>query len=130
MAISTYQCQLKWGTSESQLAKVIDIKDFPDLMGEPNLLETTTLSDGAQTFIPGIKSSELMAFTFNLDKTTLSSVQTDSNKELFYSLEFSDGMAFTWKGQHTVSVPGKGVDEVVEGVINVVPSTEITIKTA
>lgn len=130
MAISTYRCELKWGTSESQLSKVIDIKDFPDLIGEPNLLETTTLSDGAQTYIPGIKSSELLAFTFNLDKTTLASVETDSNKELFYSLVFSDGMAFSWKGQHTVSVPGKGVDEVVEGVINIVPSTEITVKTA
>ena len=32
------------------------------------MLETTTLSDGQQTFIPGIKQMESMAFTLNWDK--------------------------------------------------------------
>lgn len=33
MAINTYGITLKWGESESAVAKVVDIKDFPDLIG-------------------------------------------------------------------------------------------------
>ena len=53
MAMNTYGITLKWGTSAEQVAKVVDVKDFPDLIGEPELLETTTLSDSQVTNIPG-----------------------------------------------------------------------------
>jgi len=33
MAINTFGISLKWGTSAEQAAKVVDIKDFPDLIG-------------------------------------------------------------------------------------------------
>ena len=49
----------------STYEKLCDIKDFPDLGGEPEMLETTTLSDPVQTFIMGIQSSDSMAFTMN-----------------------------------------------------------------
>ena len=130
MAISSYNCVLKWGESEEALAKKVDIKDFPDLIGDPNLLETTTLSDAAQTYIPGIKSMDLMTFTTNFTKTDFQACKADEGKTLFYSLEFSDGAKFTWQGQHTMGVPGKGVDEVIEATINIVPSTSVEFSAA
>lgn len=33
MAISTIGCQLRWGTSVEAATKIVDIKDFPDLIG-------------------------------------------------------------------------------------------------
>jgi hypothetical protein len=51
MAISTYQVFLMLGEE-----KLIDIKDFPDLGGAPETLDTTTLSDNMTTSIPGIQS--------------------------------------------------------------------------
>lgn len=125
MAISTFGVTLKWGATADAAAKVVDIKDFPDLSGAPNLLETTTLSDAQVTNIPGIKSSELMTFTCNYTSAAYSAVNDDANTELFYVLEFSDGSKFTWQGQHVCSVGGKGVDEVIEFTINVVPSSEV-----
>lgn len=130
MAISSYNCVLKWGESAETLEKKVDIKDFPDLLGEPNLLETTTLSDAAQTYIPGIKSMDLMTFTTNFTKTDFQACKADEGKELFYSLEFSDGAKFTWQGQHTMGVPGKGVDEVIEATINIAPSTPVEFSAA
>ena len=125
MALSSYLVTLKWGASADAVAKVVDIKDFPDLIGEPNMLETTTLSDGMQTYIPGIKSADMMTFTFNYDKDVFQSVKADEGKALFYELAFSDGSTFSWQGQHTVGLPGKGVDEVLEATINIAPSTEV-----
>ena len=130
MAISSYNCVLKWGESAETLAKKVDIKDFPDLIGDPNLLETTTLSDAAQTYIPGIKSTDLMTFTVNFTKTDFQACKADEGKTLFYSLEFSDGAKFTWQGQHTMGVPGKGVDEVLEATINIAPSTAVEFSAA
>ena len=56
MAISSYKTFLMKGTGTSEItwSKLIDIKDYPDLGGTPEMLETTTLSDGSQTYIPGI----------------------------------------------------------------------------
>lgn len=125
MAISTYGVSLKWGASADSLTKVVDIKDFPDLMGEPNLLETTTLTDAQVTHIPGIKSSDLMTFTCNYTKEDFTAVNTAANTEQYYALEFSDGSKFSWQGQHTCGLPGKGVDEVIEFTINVVPASAV-----
>ena len=57
MAISTYKVFLmKKADTGEQWSKLIDIKEFPDLGGEPEMLETTTLSDNMQTYIAGIQS--------------------------------------------------------------------------
>lgn len=138
MAISSYGVTLKYGEKTSSgtqsYGTTLDIKDFPDLFGEPNLLETTTLSDGAQTFIPGIKQMEMLSFTMNYDKTKAAAIKTQESdgKTYCYKLTFKDGSAandgeFTWEGQHTLGIAGKGVDEVIEMAINIVPSTEIKL---
>ena len=130
MAISSFGVTLKWGESADAVAKVVDIKDFPDMIGETNTLETTTLSDGQQTFIPGIKSSDTLSFTCNYTKADFTAVNDDANTPLYYELAFSDGSSFTWQGQHTCGLPGKGVDEVIEFTINIAASTAVEFVTA
>jgi len=132
MAISTYGVTLKWGDSPESLTKAIDIKDFPDLGGAPELLETTTLSDAAQTFINGIQSMSAMEFTANYTKADYEAVLADASKELYYSLEFGDGGdegIFEWQGEHDVWVVGAGVNAVTEMKISIAPSTKPTLKT-
>ena len=130
MAISTLGVTLKMGESAAALEKVVDIKDFPDLIGDPNMLETTTLSDEAVTNIPGIRSSDMLTFTCNYTKDDFIAVNEKANTALYYSLEFSDGSKFTWQGQHTCGVPGKGVDEVIEFTINIAASTAVEFAAA
>jgi hypothetical protein len=129
MAISSYNVVLKCGVSAEAMEQLVAIKDFPDLIGEPNLLETTTLSDSQQTYINGIRTAELMTFTFNYTKEDFEAVKTLEGKTLMYELSFSDGSKFTWSGQHTAGLPGKGVDEVLEATVNIAPSTPVTFAT-
>jgi hypothetical protein len=89
------------------------------------MLETTTLSDAQVTNIPGIKSSDVLTFTCNYTKADFTAVNADAEKPLYYTLEFSDGSMFSWQGQHTCGLPGKGVDEVIDFTVNVVPSTAV-----
>ena len=130
MAINTYGVSLKWGESAEAVAKVVDIKDFPDMIGDPEMLETTTLSDAQVTNIPGIKGSDMLTFTCNYTKADFTAVNADAEKPLHYALEFSDGSKFTWQGQHTCGLPGKGVNEVVEFTINIAASSPVEFATA
>ena len=132
MAISTQGVTLKWGATSAAVKKVIDIKDFPDLGGAPETLETTTLSDEMQTYILGIQGSGMMEFTCNYTKEDFDEVMKDANKDLYYALEFGDegdeGI-FEWQGQHTAWVVGAGVNAVTEFKIGIAPSTKPKLKT-
>ena len=126
MAISSFNTVLKWGTSADNVAKVVDIKDFGDLIGDPNQIEVTSLSDSAQTFIAGIRTADTIQFTCNYTKEEFTLCQADENKPLYFELEFQDGASFKWQGQFTLGFSGKGVDEALEFTINVLPSTAVT----
>ena len=129
MALNTYGVLLKWGTSAESVEKIVDVKDFPDMLGESEMLETTTLSDSMQVHIPGIKSSDTLSFTCNYSKTDFAAVNDDAETPLFYELSFSDGSKFTWQGQHTCGLPGKGVNEVIEFTINIAAATPVVFAT-
>ena len=132
MAISTYNITLQKGTVSGEsvtYAKLIDIKDFPDLGGAPEMLETTTLSDSMQTYIEGIKSSDALEFTANYTKTDYDTLVALKGSETPFAVYFgasgADG-TFYFKGYLSVRVNGGGVNEVVGMTISIAPSTAIT----
>ncbi|GHV09303.1 hypothetical protein FACS1894217_13280 [Clostridia bacterium] len=140
MAISTYRVFLmqKDGGAYS---KLIDIKDFPDLGGAPEMLETTTLSDKMQTYIPGIQSLDALEFTANYTLTDFQTLKDLEGTELDLAVWFggtesggvltpsgSDGK-FEFKGQISAFPVGGGVNEVVDMTITIAPSTPITLGT-
>ena len=116
MAISSYNTKLKIGT------KSYDIKDFPAILGERSALETTTLSDDAQTYIQGIRQqSESFPFLANYDATIYAEINTLSGEQEC-ELAFSDGSKFTWNGYVSASINEGSVDSVLEMTISVTPS--------
>ncbi len=140
MAISTYKIFLmKKASTGNAYEKVIDIKDFPDLGGAPEMLETTTLSDKMQTYIPGIQSLDALEFTANYTKTDFTKLKALEGKEESYAVWFggeeaggvltptgSDGK-FEFKGQLSAFPVGGGVNEVVDMTVTIAPSTPITV---
>ena len=117
MAISSYNTKLSIGS------KAYDIKDFPSILGQRSSLETTTLSDDAQTFIPGIRQqSENFPFLANYDKTVYQEINTLKGDQEC-KLTFSDGSAYSWTGGVSVSVNEGSVDAVLEMTITITPST-------
>lgn len=138
MAISTYKVYLMHkGASESAYSKLIDIKEFPDLGGEPEMLETTTLSDNMQTYISGIQSLDGLSFTANYDKTAFSTLKAMEGSIEHFAVWFGgtessgtvtpDGSEgkFSFDGELSVYPVGGGVNEVVSMNITIAPSTPI-----
>jgi hypothetical protein len=139
MAISTYKVFLMKSTDGSTYEKLIDIKDFPDLGGSPEMLETTTLSDAMQTYIPGIQSLDALEFNSNYTKEDFDTLKALEGIEMSFAVWFggtvtggvatptgSDGK-FEFKGQLSVFPTGGGVNEVVGMTITIAPSTPITV---
>lgn len=124
-------------TSASTYSKVCDIKDYPDILAAPENVETTTLSDGARTYIPGIQNPDgSMDFTANYDLATLTALDALKGVKQAYAVWFggtevsgSDptptGALGKFGGDGTLSytISGKGVNDVREIVIHIAPAT-------
>ena len=131
MAISTYGISLMYKAGEAtEYTKLVDIKDFPDLGGAPEMLETTTLSDNMQTYIPGIQSLDALEFTANYTKADFTKIKalegTDIEFAVYFGAEGVDGK-FLFSGRVSVFPVGSGVNEVVNMTITIAPSTPITM---
>lgn len=138
MAISTYKVFLMYKAS-STYNKLVDIKEFPDIGGDPDVLETTTLSDAMQTFIMGIQTNDALAFTANYDVTDYQTLKNLEGEAKDYAIWFggtdnANGVAtptgsagkFSFKGEISTHVVGGGVNEVVDMSITIAPTTPIT----
>ena len=138
MATSSYKSFLMYkqgGTYEV----LVPIKDYPDLGGAPEMLETTTLSDSMQTFIEGIQSQDALEFNINYDLATYNKILALKGVETEFSVWFGgtesagtvtptgDEGKFDFKGYASMRVTGKGVNEVREAVVSIAPSTPITL---
>ena len=138
MATSSYKTFLMYKKG-GDYEKLVDIKDFPDLGGAPEMLETTTLSDSMQTYIAGIQSLDALEFNINYDLETFTTINGMKDTETEFSVWFGgtevggvatptgDEGKFNFKGYISVRVTGKGVNEVREAVISIAPSTPITL---
>lgn len=139
MAISTYKVFLmKKDNNGDTWKKLIDIKEFPDLGGEPEMLETTTLSDNMQTYIAGIQSLDGLSFSANYDVTNFKTLKALEGKKESYAVWFGGTEAagtvtpdgsngkFSFDGELSVYPVGGGVNEVVGMNITIAPSTPIT----
>jgi hypothetical protein len=143
MAISTYKVYLMMKAESGETwSKVIDIKEFPDLGGEPEMLETTTLSDNMQTYIPGIQSLDGLSFTANYTLADFQKLKALEGVTKSYAVWFggseSGGVVtpdgsngkFSFDGELSVYPVGGGVNEVVNMNITIAPSTPITFSAA
>lgn len=126
------------GDTVADYEKLIDITEFPDLGTDPEMLETTTLSDRMQTFILGIQGNEAMNFNTNYDHEGYLALKDLERKNEGYAVWFggtenADGTVtptgtegkFSFDGQLSVRVTGGGVNEVRGMGITIAPTTVI-----
>jgi len=139
MASSSFKTFLMKKGAGDTYEKLVDIKDFPDLGGSPEMLETTTLSDPMQTYVEGIQSQDALEFTINYELAKYKELVGLKGVETDFAVWFggdeqgntitptgAEGK-FNFKGYLSVRVVGKGTNEVKEAVVSIAPSTPIAI---
>jgi hypothetical protein len=138
MATSTYKTFLMH-KKDTSYEKLVDITEFPDIGSDPEMLETTTLSDKMKTFILGIQGNEGLSFSANYDHTDYQALKALEGKTEGYAIWFggtegSDGTVtpdgsegkFSFDGQLSAHPTGGSANEVRGMAIMIAPSTVIT----
>lgn len=133
-AINSYASYLMYKSSGTY-TKLVDIKDYPDLIEPPENLDATTLSDDMRVYIPGIKDvGGALEFTANYDASDFTTVQGLEGTEQDFAVWFGESSGtpdgskgkFTFKGFVYASKKGAGVNEVSEMTVGIIPSSAIT----
>ncbi len=112
-------------------AKLVDVKDTPDIHGEIEAYEITTKSDVVRKYKPGIKANEVKVFTANYDPTDFETLEALEGTEQMFAeylgdLEGSLGK-FGYKGYLQVRVLGSGVGEPHDMQIRILPTSDIEL---
>ena len=137
-ATNTSMTYLMRSTDGEIYTKLVDIKDFPDFFPSPDTLETTTLSDGAKTYILDIiDPGGNLEFTCNYDYSTFNTLKGYEGSLAYYAVWFgtADGTTsgdpdgslgkFSWQGELSVGIVGAGTSAVREMKVTIAPMTEI-----
>lgn len=137
--MKAYGCYLMIKKNE-KYEKLVDIVDMPDLGGEDDELEITTLSDGAHRFMPGIKGNSSQDFTINHDYEKFKEIKEMECEEkdlavwLGFSGEFGsevpDGSEGKWsfKGYISIWKNSQSVGDVPQDTLRVTPSSVMTFE--
>jgi hypothetical protein len=118
---------LKQGATAEALTKMCPIKDIPEMIGAPEMVEVTDLDDDQKRYIFGVAENGLKEFTANYVKATWTTLKASERTAGYYELDLDDGTKFTWQGQHVVGFPGAGANGALEMKIYIAPSSVITV---
>ena len=100
-----------------------DLQEIPDLGGETESIEITTLDDAAHMYMNGLISyGDSLAFKFLYDKTqfeTLNGLTGSSD----WQVELPDGTTCTFSGSSSVKLDGVGVNAALTYTLAIKPNS-------
>lgn len=128
------------GTGTTTYAKLVDIKEFPDLGSAPDTIDVTTLSDHMKHYLNDLIDPGSLEFNCNYDKDDYEKLYALAGKKgEKYSVwmgEGSDGQPdghegkFDFTGELSVWVKGGSVSASTDMGVAIAPSSDITLVTA
>ena len=108
--------------------KVANLQEYPDLLGNVETVDVTTLDDDFRHYIPGIRDvGGAMGFTFLYEKTIFSTFNTAKDTHQLFQVKFPDGVKFSWGGYVVPSIMGKGVNDAIQFSANITADTDFEV---
>lgn len=112
-------------TTEEQFTALTNLQEIPDLGGESEAIEVTTLSDAAHMYIDGLLSyGDSLEFKFLYEKTQFTTLQGIKDEQK-WKVELPDGTACTFNGTGSVRLDGVGVNSAITYTLAVKPTSEM-----
>ena len=109
----------------SDFIELTNLQEIPDLGGEVEAIEITTLADAAHTYTDGLKNyGDSLAFKFLYDGSQFETLNglTGSSE---WKVELPDGANCTFGGTSSVKLDGVGVNAALTYTLSVKPNTEM-----
>lgn len=103
-----------------------DLMEIPELGGETEAVEITTLADAAHMYMDGIKNyGDSLAFKFLYEEEqfiTLNALTGSQN----WKVTLPDGATCSFGGSSSVKLDGVGVNAALTYTLSIKPNTEMT----
>lgn len=103
--------------------ELTNLQEIPDLGGEAESVEVTTLADAAHMYINGLLNyGDSLAFKFLYDKTQFTTLNALDDEEQ-WKVELPDGATCSFSGACSVKLDGAGVNAALTYTLSIKPST-------
>ena len=125
MAVISKGIKLSYKNGGEAFVELENLQEIPELGGDTESIEITTLADAAHTYTDGIKNyGDSLAFKFLYEDTQFATLNglTGSSE---WKVELPDGTACTFGGTCSVKLDGVGVNAVLTYTLAVKPNSEM-----
>ena len=110
----------------SQFTNLKGLQEIPDLGGETESIEITTLADGAHMYEEGLKNyGDSLDFKFLYDDGTEFFALQQVKNAVEWKVTLPDGTNCTFTGKGSVRLDGVGVAAALTFTLSVKPSSEM-----
>lgn len=121
-------------TSAGSYTEVPDLQEIPDLGGDVETVEVTTLADGAKRYIKGLVDYGDLEFTFLYDNSTANSSYRilrgleEAEAVNYFKVTLPDDTEFTFSGQVSTKISGAGTNDAMQFTCAIAVNSAITVK--
>lgn len=126
MAVISKGITLSYKNGEAgEFVALTNLQEIPELGGEVEAIETTTLADAAHTYTDGlINYGDSLAFKFLYEADQFSTLHgLEGVSE--WKVALPDGEACTFSGSSSVKLDGVGVNAVLTYTLSIKPNSEM-----
>lgn len=124
MAVISKGITLSYKAS-SDFVELTNLQEIPELGGETEAIEITTLADAAHMYTDGIKSyGDSLAFKFLYEGEQFTALN-DLTNSVEWKVSLPDGASCTFGGTCSVKLDGVGVNAALTYTLSVKPNSEM-----
>ena len=125
MAVISKGIKLSYKNGNSEFVELTNLQEIPELGGDVEAIEITTLADAAHVYTDGIKNyGDSLAFKFLYEDEQFTELMSISGSSQ-WKVELPDGATCSFSGTCSVKLDGVGVNAALTYTLNVKPNTEM-----
>lgn len=126
MATISKGIKLSYKSGSESFVELTNLQEIPELGGDAEAIEITTLADAAHMYTDGIKNyGDSLAFKFLYEKTQFTTLNGLTGG-VQWKVELPDGASCTFSGTCSVKLDGVGVNAALTYTLSVKPNSEMT----
>ena len=125
MAVISKGITLSYKNGGTSFTELTNLQEIPELGGDTEAIEITTLGDSAHMYTDGLKNyGDSLAFKFLYEKTQFTTLNGLTGT-IEWKVTLPDDTACTFSGTGSVKLDGVGVNAALTYTLAIKPSSEM-----
>lgn len=126
MAVISRGIELSYKKDSGEYIKLTNLQEIPELGGDTDAIETTTLADAAHTYTNGLISyGDSLGFKFLYETKQYETLSQLGDAVIDWRVTLPDGTTCGFKGSSSVKLDGVGTNAVITYTLSVKPSSQM-----